>query len=859
MKKINLLFALILICIIADAQPYPVINNHRPRIYADSTRFAWLQNNITVAGDCQTTYIEFDYRYNNWWINDPQLYLTGSDSTQWTWNWGSTYAKDEAVFAIFMFKLNQDSLALKRCRFLAQKTIDTLQAADYSSMAFYDKENFVRKFSDVGSLLIDWCYDDLPDTMLHQLVRAQYSMNREFMNFFILSAFGNSYVSSHNAWNCVYTNQNTLALYNAAGLTVAQNDTVNQWYEAVYDKWINGFLPCYGHYRDDDGGWNWGAAYSMWSLVDQFQMFDNMFIGTDKNFYADLPWVQNSINQYWYFIQPDEWCIHQGDGKTFIAGDRVIYRHAALFNDPRSIWQAQKYSTPQYYYSTPYVFQKLLYKDFTIPVIAQPNLPLDWWSDKTGLSVSRTAWDSTSVMTTFFNSPSKRAAHEHRDNNSFTVFKNKPLLIDAGSYDTYAGTHYRNYYQRTIAHNSICVFDSTDVYTNFGQPASNDGGQIESFALQNYNDIFLPQNQRGTWIKYGTGGNYQYNIADAQLSYDTTKLDFFRRRFLFVKPDRIIVLDNIHLKNIATHQRDAKWIAHFVNQPSINGGVISTDVPGHIETYSGKDYVSVNGNGSIAVRTLLPYSTTTTLIGGSGYEYWVNDSNYAPINPPDTVHGTPGKWRIEVEPVLVTDTLIFLHSIHVGDSINMATTGGTAYQNNFSVGADWNDTLFYFSSYGDTGIVYHFFDSIPGGRTVGVFATDLQTGNYFIKVDWINTASVSTDTNGIIQTSVLLASGFHTVEIVQNFTSVFAIDKSKESIAVFPNPFTAETTLKSTRKFKNATLVIYDLLGREKMKVNNLSGNEFKITRENLSAGFYFIRLTENSRMIATTKIIITD
>lgn len=144
--------------------------------------------------------------------------------------------------------------------FFASKAIDTLNAVDYSVMAFYDKEAFVRKFSDVGSLLIDWCYRDLPDTLLHELVRSQYNMNREFMNFFILSASGNSYVSSHNAWNCVYTNQNALVLFAAEGLDSLQNDTVRQWYEAVYDKWINGFLPCYGYYRDDDGGWELGRC-----------------------------------------------------------------------------------------------------------------------------------------------------------------------------------------------------------------------------------------------------------------------------------------------------------------------------------------------------------------------------------------------------------------------------------------------------------------------------------------------------------------------------------------------------------------------------------------------------------------------
>ncbi len=829
------------------AQVYPAIHNNRPRIYADSARFAWLQNNIPLGGDCQTTYNEFNYRYNNWWINDPQLYLTGSDSTLWTWNWGSVYAKDEAVFTILMYKLNQDALSLKRCRFLAQKVIDTLSTVDYSAMAFFQEEGFIRVFSDVGSLLIDWCYDALPDTMLQQLVRAQYGMNREFMNTFILSAAGNSYVSSHNAWNSVYANQNALALFNAIGLDSLENDTVNQWYEVVYDKWENNFLPVYGYYRNDDGGWNWGAAYSMWSLIDQFQFFDNMLIGTGKNYYADLSWVQNSINQYWYFMQPNDRCIHLGDGQTFIAGDRVTYRHAALFNDPRSIWLAQKYAAPQYYYSTPFVFQKLLFKDFTIPAITQPTLPLDWWSDKVGLSVSRSSWDSTASMVTFFNSPSKRAAHEHRDNNSFTIFKNAPLLLDAGYYDTYAGTHYKNYYSRTIAHNTICVFDSADNYVAFGNPASNDGGQIESSALQNYADIFLPQNQRGQWIKYGAGNNYQLSIADAQLSYDTAKMDFFRRRLLFTKPNRVIVLDHIHLNNSTTQQRSPKWIAHFQKQPQVSGSMINTSVAGHIETFNGNDYTVINGQGSVAIRTLLPSNTNTTLIGGSGYEYYVDGVNYPPTVQPDTNIFAPGKWRIEVEPTVISDSLIYLHTFNIGDSANIAVAGGIAEQNIYSVGTDWNDTLFYFSADADTGKVYHVFYNIAGSRTVGIFAADLQTGSYFVRVDGIPVAIATADVNGVLQSSVLLSAGNHTIEIVQQITAVFSATGTSASISVFPNPVKTELNI-ATNNDKNTTLQITNSLGEIIFKASNTN----KISVVEFASGIYFLQVKQGVNYFVT-------
>ncbi len=848
MRKLILLYFFFLNGIyIANAQTYPTIHNNRPRIYADSTRISWLKNNIIVPGDCQTTYNDFSGRYNSNWINDPQLYMLGSDSTLWTWDWSSQWASWESFFTVVLFKLTDDTLALKRCRFLAHQVMNRVDTASFATMDWYVKETLIRQMSDAGDMLLDWCYNDFPDSLQHQLTRSMYAMNREFMNTYILSGAGNSYVSSHNAWNNVYANQNALTLYNSSALDSLQNDTVNQWYQAVYDKWINGFLPCYGYYRDDDGGWNWGAAYAMWSLVDQFQMFENMRVGTNKNFYTDLPWVQNSINQYWYFMQPNNKNIHLGDGETSLAADRVMYLHAKIFNDPRSLWLAQEYSQSSALTWTVPVFNKLFYKDFNMPVVSHPNPPLNWWSDKVGLSVSRTSWNNDAEMVSFFNSPSKKAAHEHRDNNSFTIFKNAPLLIDAGYYDTYGGTHYRNYYQRTIAHNSICVFDSTDQYMCFGQAASNDGGQIESSALQNYNDIFLPQNQRGKWIQYASANNYEYNIADAQLSYDSTKLDFFRRRLLYLKPGKVIVLDHVHLKNTSTHQRDIKWIVHFVHQPNITGSIVNTTVPGHIEKYNGNQYTSTNGGGSIAVKTLLPNNTTATLIGGAGYEYWVNDTNYLPLTSPDTNYYTTGSWRIEVKPSNISDSVIFLHTINIGDSVNLATAGGIPLQNIFSVGTDWNDTLYYFSADADTGKDYHIFTNIAGNRTVGIFASDLIPGAYHVKVDGIVTATTATDNNGILQSSANMSSGNHTIEITASNSSVLETDRSKH-IYVRPNPANSEISVILPPGTRNTLVEIYNISGEIKIQKTS----PYNINISNLAVGIYYLKAISGTRVYST-------
>ncbi len=581
------------------------------------------------------------------------------------------------------------------------------------------------------------------------------------MDKFIYSSAGNSYVSSHNAWNTIYANQNALVLYNAKELSQEQKDTVDAWYKNTYNKWVNGFMPCYGYYRDEDGGWNWTAAYSMWSLVDQFQLFENMLISTGKNFYQDLDWVKNSINQYWHLIQPNGWTINWGDGFTKLSADRVMHIHAREFNDPRSQWLAQEFSKPENIGWTWPLFQNLLYKDFEMEEIEKPNVPLDWWADKVGLSVSRTSWEEDAALVWFFNSPTKKAAHEHRDNNTFCVYKHSPQIINTGYYASYGDEHYKNYYSRTISHNAVCVFDSAEVHKYQGSTVSNDGGQIESQTLMNYDDIFKPQFQRGKWYQYGANTNYSYSIGDASLSYDTNKVEKYIRKLLFVKPDLVFVLDYLILKDTKTKQRDAKFILHFQEEPEVSGEVINTEVPNHIITYNGKDIFQQNGFGNVAIRTLLPKQSKTTKIGGSGYEFYVNGVNYPVSAEMDTINTTPGKWRIEVEPTQNSDTVIFVHSISIGDDEAPAQPKGIIHRNNKHIAIEIENDFYLFNL--DTGRADNYvFKNIVGKRQINIFTCDLYPDS---PLGYPRYKQVYADSNGICQGTAYLEDEIDSVDV----------------------------------------------------------------------------------------------
>ena len=93
---------------------------------------------------------------------------------------------------------------------------------------------------------------------------------------------------------------------------------------------------------------------------------------------------------------------------------------------------------------------------------------------------------------------------------------------------------------------------------------------------------------------------------------------------------------------------------------------------------------------------------------------------------------------------------------------------------------------------------------------------------------------------------------------LQNPTGVSANNQLPHSISVLPNPFSSQTNLYSDNLLKNATLSVYNLYGQTVKQIKNISGQTVILSRDNLSSGLYFIRLTEENK-IYTDKLVITD
>lgn len=78
-------------------------------------------------------------------------------------------------------------------------------------------------------------------------------------------------------------------------------------------------------------------------------------------------------------------------------------------------------------------------------------------------------------------------------------------------------------------------------------------------------------------------------------------------------------------------------------------------------------------------------------------------------------------------------------------------------------------------------------------------------------------------------------------------------------VSIFPNPLTSQTNLRTSKPLQKASLTIYNSSGQTVKQIGNLSGQKIVLYRDNLPRGLYFVRLSEENKIIASTKLIITD
>ena len=146
--------------------------------------------------------------------------------------------------------------------------------------------------------------------------------------------------------------------------------------------------------------------------------------------------------------------------------------------------------------------------------------------------------------------------HAHNDAGAFQIYYKGPLAIDAGIYQGSSGgnqgynsPHNKNFFKRTIAHNSLLIYDPNEIFPSFNYGGANkskfvanDGGQrlpgVEWHQASDLNDMLTGNFKTGKVLANGFGPNaqtpdYSYLKGDITDAY-SSKVKEVKRSFVFL-------------------------------------------------------------------------------------------------------------------------------------------------------------------------------------------------------------------------------------------------------------------------------------------------------------------------------------
>ncbi len=313
----------------------------------------------------------------------------------------------------------------------------------------------------------------------------------------------------------------------------------------------------------------------------------------------------------------------------------------------------------------------------------------------TGEVFFRSGWptgaadDSPDATVIQFHCGDRFAYHQHYEQGAFTLFAGEPLLLDSGVYSG-EGLSYHdvNYYVRTIAHNTLVVYNpSEDLSAARPDAVSNDGGQRPPYpgtrapSSVAYLEENAPIYETGDVLAWQNGDDLGYVVGDATAAYNSTlwnqaehtdlsgnvaKVSRFRRELVYLResPGRpgeaVILYDRVGVTDPSFSGENTKLLFHVLEQPTVDGP--STDVsPGEtLFTAPSTATVSAPGGARATLRFVLPALRHVRRVGGRGEKsFWVFDANYdwhwsasePQPRPVNDFEDTPwGEWRLELEP-----------------------------------------------------------------------------------------------------------------------------------------------------------------------------------------------------------------
>ena len=408
----------------------------------------------------------------------------------------------------------------------------------------------------------------------------------------------------------------------------------------------------------DGGGWAEGYYINYWLY--EWLFFCEVARTCERvDYYADaMPFFANRAIASMFESYPgigtynSRRPIPMGDGGGRVFGgdrDKVLSARRILVNYFRDDPNHQAVHT--FNETTPrssvgsYAYKDFLWRDLTEPKGDLASFKLSHISKGPGYVYARSSWDEDATYF-FFKCGDRFTAHQHLDNGHFLIYKYEELAGDGGHYDSFGSSHDVNYHLRSIAHNTILVYDPCETWPQIraGAVSSNDGGQSHSWPHHNGAVQDPAQWEKGRklydiadLVAFEDQGTYVYAAGDCTRAYRPEKLAYFTRQIMFLRPGTFVIFDRVVSRN---PEFKKTWVLQAMKPP----------------TQAGRHLAVTNGNGRLFIQTLLPESPQVRLVSGSEL-YSCGGRSY----PPERDTGPAPECRIEVSPSTAATVDYFLH------------------------------------------------------------------------------------------------------------------------------------------------------------------------------------------------------
>ena len=312
-----------------------------------------------------------------------------------------------------------------------------------------------------------------------------------------------------------------------------------------------------------------------------------------------------------------------------------------------------------------YAYKDFLWRDPTVPKGDLKDFKLSHISEGPGYVYARSSWDEDATYF-FFKCGDRFTAHQHLDNGHFLIYKYEELAGDGGHYDSFGSSHDVNYHIRSLAHNTVLVYDPNEVWPQMraGPVSSNDGGQWHPWPHHNGAVQDPAEWEKGRQLydiadilAFEDQGMYLYVAGDCTRAYRPEKVAGFMRQIIFLRPATFVIFDRMTSKNPGFKKT---WVLQGMKTP----------------TRVQDSLVITNGNGRLFIQTLLPKNPQIELIAGAQL-YSCGGKTY----PPERDTRPAPECRIEVSPSTAATTDYFLHVLTATDA-GAASVPAAAAQTN---------------------------------------------------------------------------------------------------------------------------------------------------------------------------------